>query len=165
MCYNTRRCDKRWKYFYICFTVLWICFIFSFSLREGEVSNAMSNKVGQVIIENSSSEVSEKFDDLSWYEQKQFHAVLRKCGHFAEFFILGVLTYLMFCQMNVVHKVFRSLGLCMLVGAMDESIQLFVDGRSGRLSDVIIDSYGALVGICVTYLMINKVIRCVKSGL
>lgn len=40
------------KYFYICFTVLWICFIFSFSLRDGEVSNAMSNKVGQAIIEN-----------------------------------------------------------------------------------------------------------------
>ena len=36
---------------------------------------------------------------------------------------------------------------CVLVASMDETIQLFVSGRSGQMSDVMLDSVGALVGI------------------
>jgi len=36
------------------------------------------------------------------------------------------------------------------VGAMDETLQLFVDGRAGQIKDVMIDSCGSLVGIVVT---------------
>ena len=34
-----------------------------------------------------------------------------------------------------------------MIAAMDETLQLFVDGRSGQFSDVLIDSMGALMGI------------------
>ena len=36
---------------------------------------------------------------------------------------------------------------CVLVAATDETIQLFVSGRSGQVSDVVLDCVGALVGI------------------
>lgn len=34
-----------------------------------------------------------------------------------------------------------------MIASMDEMIQLFVDGRSGQISDVALDSIGALTGI------------------
>lgn len=138
----------RKKYWF--FIVLWIGFIFSFSLQEAAESSAISNKVTQTIIEHTTSETAEKFDNMSAYELKQFHAAVRKCAHFAEFLILGVLMYLSTNECLRKHKVIVAWILCILVAAIDESIQLFVDGRSGQLSDVLLDSCGSLVGIFLT---------------
>ncbi len=50
----------------------------------------------------------------------------------------------------------------MLVAAMDETIQLFVSGRSGQITDVLLDSVGALVGIAIV-LIIRKLIGRKKN--
>ena len=47
----------------------------------------------------------------------------------------------------------------MLVASLDETLQLFVNGRAGRVQDVLIDSAGALVGVLVVFICF-KVKKC-----
>ena len=47
---------------------------------------------------------------------------------------------------------------CFIVAVMDESIQLFVDGRAGRALDVLIDSCGACFGVLIVW-MVSRVRR------
>lgn len=143
------------KYLYKFLTVLWIGVIFSFSLQTGEVSTAVSTNVGQVIVENSSSEVTEALKDMSGVELNNLHMLLRKWGHFTEFFVLGGLMYLTLRETAMIHKIPISLGLCVLVAVIDEAIQMFMDGRTSQLSDVMLDGCGSLVGICIVWCFIQ----------
>ena len=87
--------------------------------------------------------------------QENLSHIIRKCAHFTEFFILGVLMYWTLEKWFVIHRARLGLILCMLVAAMDETIQLFVEGRSGQVTDMLLDSSGSLVGICMV-LVLNK---------
>ena len=52
--------------------------------------------------------------------------------------------------------------------AIDEIHQLFIDGRSGQILDVFIDSIGVAIGICVllfVYKMAKKIFAKRKEGL
>ena len=46
-----------------------------------------------------------------------------------------------------VHRDLTVMILCVLVASLDETIQLFVSGRSGQISDVLLDCTGALLGM------------------
>ena len=77
------------------------------------------------------------------------HTLLRKAGHFSEYFILGILAMLTVLQTKLRYGKLSVLVFCVLVAAVDETIQLFVSGRSGQVTDVMLDSVGALCGIAV----------------
>ena len=127
-------------------TLIWVAVIFTFSLQPGEVSGDISGSFLYKILQTF---VPGMYDKLLTYSPEQlelFHTVLRKCAHFSEFMILGILSTL-----TIVHTEFRRKGLwavcfCVAVAMSDETIQLFIDGRAGRVMDVLIDSSGALVG-------------------
>lgn len=81
-----------------------------------------------------------------------FHNILRKLAHFSEYGLLGLLWTAELWLGPRGRKVQGSverLGLCMLTAFLDETIQLFVPGRSGEIRDVWIDSAGALTGILI----------------
>ena len=72
---------------------------------------------------------------------------IRTCAHFLEYAGLSVLIY---------NALYRSYGYCRpyltiiissLYAVSDEVHQLFVPGRSGQISDVLLDSVGALLGV------------------
>ena len=80
--------------------------------------------------------------------------VLRKLAHAAEFALLGIeLTLLMAADLK------RKLPLVALFGLfaalIDETIQLFVVGRSGQIKDVWIDLAGFVVGVAFAGLILN----------
>ena len=116
------------RYVFSILVVLWICLIFSFSLQSGEDSSQLSSGFGAWLIEHVLSIFS--LDTMSAEQLDMFHFLIRKCAHFTEFFILGVLMYLSTREWLVARRVLIPMVLCTLVAAMDESIQLFVDGRS-----------------------------------
>lgn len=147
------------KQFFIILTILWTFIIFSFSLQSGEDSSEISSGFGAWLMEHVLSVFS--IDDMSTEQLDSFHFLIRKCAHFTEFFILGVFMYLTLKQTTIIHKAGIGIVLCMVVAAMDETIQLFMDGRSGQLTDVLLDSCGGLVGIWVAYLIASRVKRCV----
>ena len=135
----------------IILTFLWISIIFSFSLQPADDSSKMSSGLVAWLIEYVLSIFS--VENVSAEQLDMLHLLVRKCAHFTEFFILGVLMYRSVCQTRVVRKVLCALCLCVLVAMSDETIQLFVDGRAGRWMDVLIDSCGSFTGIWIVIKM------------
>ena len=82
-----------------------------------------------------------------------FHAILRKLAHLSEYGLLGVLWTIELWLGPHGEKrrgTMERLSICMLTALLDETIQLFVPGRSGEIRDVWIDTAGAWTGIVMT---------------
>ena len=127
------------------FTLLCIgmtVFIFSNSLQNGEESGGRSQWVAGML---------EGFFMWVGIDQAMGEHLLRKAAHFLEYFAMGVLLELTaqsYPGRPSVKTVFPyAAGLA--VAACDEAIQRFVPGRSGQVSDVILDFCGIVCGILV----------------
>ena len=81
--------------------------------------------------------------------------VIRKSAHFTEYFVLGILATHAFDIDG--HGTFGVLlpttVFLLLVPSIDETIQLFVPGRAGMVTDVFIDCCGAATGVALRYLL------------
>jgi VanZ family protein len=75
----------------------------------------------------------------------------RKAAHFFEFFLLGIfLTLILIAFDLVVHKnITIPLFIGLLVAVLDEYIQLYVEGRAGMVSDVVLDFSGLATGVII----------------
>lgn len=87
--------------------------------------------------------------------------VIRKTAHACEFCLLAFLFSNSFYAAGNKKWYFVSLILTFLYACTDEFHQLFVFGRAGRISDVLIDTAGAIIGISV-YLIITAIINTVR---
>ena len=145
---------KNKRFIFITITLIWTAVIFSFSLQSGEVSGDLSGSVLEVLLGFFMPGVLESPEKL-----ELFHLILRKCAHFTEFMILGVLSSITLKHMKVGYKSIIGLGYCVLIASLDETLQLFVSGRVGRVQDVMIDSAGALAGIVIAFIFF-KFIKC-----
>ncbi len=70
---------------------------------------------------------------------------MRKVAHFTLFFILGTLIN-MLLGIYGIKGVFRLISSVLYSGAIaffDETIQLFLPGRAGEITDILTDSFGA----------------------
>ncbi len=78
--------------------------------------------------------------------------LVRKSAHFTEYFILGVLITHAFCVRGPIHArpLLLAIALLIAVPSIDETIQLFVPGRCGALTDVLLDCCGAATGLLAT---------------
>lgn len=94
-----------------------------------------------------------------------FSLIVRKTAHFTEFFLLGVFWYIIYAKY---FKSVKLIGVVLIHGfftaVLDETVQLFVDGRSGEVLDVFIDFFGVLFAcfiVSITIEMTNyfKLIR------
>lgn len=131
----------------IALIALTLCFIWGNSLMPASLSGAISGWVKNVlsaILGNMGSSVTS--DD----------GVLRKIAHASEFALLGaLLTALMADKLRQRLPV---VALCGLGAAfIDETIQLFVNGRSGQVKDVWIDLAGFGIGIAITCLILKLI--------
>lgn len=98
-------------------------------------------------------------------EQLEFiHVFIRKCAHFTEYLILGVFSTLTLLQTEWKRKCAVGIGFCAGVAMLDETLQLFVSGRTGKVLDVLIDSVGAMVGIAFVLWFARK-LTTKKKGL
>lgn len=143
------------RFIFITITLIWTAVIFSFSLQSGEVSGDLSGSVLEALLGFFMPGVLESPQKL-----ELFHLILRKCAHFTEFMILGVLSSIALKHMKVGNKSIIGLGYCVLVASLDETLQLFVSGRAGRVQDVLIDSAGALVGMLVVFICLKFKMNC-----
>lgn len=118
---------------YLLLCLLWLGFILGHSAMPAEQSHAESTAV-------------------LWSMERFFpfltHKMVRKLAHFTEFFLLGCLLTGFFAQPpkgSVLAPVLAGL-LCAM---MDETIQLYVPGRSGQITDVWLDAAGAAAAVVV----------------
>lgn len=123
--------------------------IFSFSHQPGEKSAEISGEVTEIIIQTV-----EKITPKAEVDKDTFHGTLRKSAHFFAYFLLGLL---MINALRASNKkghrgLLWALILCVLYAITDEVHQTFIPGRSGEISDVILDSVGSSVGIGLYWL-------------
>lgn len=145
-------------------TLVWMCVIFAFSARPGELSEKDSGRagliLGQILIpgfEEWSREEQEAFAEQADYP-------VRKTAHAAEYAVLGLLVAGAYTgrDMKFWKKVLVPWGAASLYAATDEFHQLFVPGRSGQFSDVVLDSFGVLTGVAL-FALICRVTGYVKK--
>lgn len=151
----------RQKVFFI-LTLVWMVVIFLFSGRTGEESTEDSYLIGMSV----GRMVVPAFNDLSDEEQLAFAErvdyPIRKTAHAMEYAVLGV-----FIAGWVYDETFKraksTLYAWLIVtvyAATDELHQLFVVGRSGQITDILLDSVGAFFGVlimvCILYGIINR---------
>lgn len=128
---------KKRVWLWLVLTLLWLAFIFLRSARSAPQSNDESLSLLYYIQML-----------LPWMT----HNLLRKLAHFGEFAILGVLltgTYFSARRFSLPKPILFGL----LAALCDETIQLFVPGRSGNIKDVWIDLSGVVLGTLFAWLI------------
>lgn len=147
-------------------TLLWVGVIFSFSLRPASESSQMSMGFGRWLVETFLPGFLDKLEAMSQEQLDFLHFLLRKTGHFSEYFVLGALSMLTLGQTKLRCRKMTGIGFCVLVASVDETIQLFVSGRSGQVTDVVLDGCGAMAGIVVVaFVLFVSDLRRKKSNL
>lgn len=130
--------------------IAWTFIIFSFSLQPAEVSDEMSSGFGRKLIEIFAPWLEGMLETMPEEQLSFLHFLLRKCAHFTEFFILGVLVWLSRPCVKARRNFIYCVMICLLVASVDETIQLFVSGRAGKMWDVFLDTSGATIGSFIT---------------
>ena len=125
--------------------LLWAGFIFSNSLENGAASAETSAKFIRFFC-------SRLMEDPKTAALAQFY--VRNAAHFFEFFLLGILFYILFSGMK--HPEIPAFFLTVTAAFMDEGLQLLSD-RQSTLEDVAIDSCGAAVGILLMILIFRGI--------
>lgn len=87
----------------------------------------------------------------SWFLKQK----IRKVAHFLIYMLLGLFLTLTIKETKVATKIcpIISWGIASLYACTDEFHQHFVSGRSAQVSDVILDSCGAIFGISIVMLV------------
>lgn len=141
-----KRTPKRFR-LCICLIAVNLAVIWGSSLMNAEMSSAFSSFVGSI--------VNCLFPGADAAGGGTGHGLLRKIGHFAEFCSLGIWLTWLFGMVKGGKWLpwLLPLGAGLLVACTDETIQLFVPGRAGRITDVGID----MMGCALSVVLINLV--------
>lgn len=137
--------------------IIWMLLIFSFSNQKAEDSSKLSDgiivKVANVFVDKALSK--EKQEEIL----EKYTTIVRKTAHFVIYLILGILVINLFIEYDIKHLILISLLVCILYSVSDEFHQLFIDGRSGEIRDIIIDTIGSLTGIISYYIIRRKIVK------
>lgn len=143
----------------ICFLVLWMALIFSFSNQKDVDSSKVSDgfidrtvvKIYKIFNENITKEKENEIIEKYTYP-------IRKLAHYTLYFILGILSFLVVKDYSINKKlIIYSLLICFLYACSDEFHQLFIIGRSARVLDVMIDTFGSFCSISILYIFNKKI--------
>lgn len=141
--------------------VLWMSVIFIFSAQNKEESSAVSGGFSNRILDTAGWLFHLHIDEekMQWILLTVERAV-RKSAHMAEFAILAILLYVWISRWRIERagRYWIAAALTALYACSDEFHQLFVDGRAGLLSDVLVDSVGAVAGLAL-FLLVEDAVR------
>ena len=87
---------------------------------------------------------------------------VRKCAHASEYAILGILLWLSISEIAEKKMGLYAFVTGTIYAASDEFHQLYVPGRSGQISDVILDASGILIGLLLIYILRTGIKRYKK---
>lgn len=141
-------------------TIICMVAIFLFSAQTTTESNKYSKRVVNQIVETTIKLRQADITEIKKNEiENKLNYVARKLMHATIFFVLGIFVFATTANIFTKRRtaIFFTLGICIACAITDEIHQLFVDGRTTQLLDVIIDTIGASIAIVVMILI--KLIR------
>ena len=147
--------------------IILMILIFYFSNQSANVSANLSGGISYRIVTFINSAIN-----LEWTEEnilfiaEKIDYPVRKLAHLTEYALLGMAISLggiygndwFNYRLRKQHILVQTLGS--LYAISDEFHQLFVIGRAGRVSDVLIDSVGVLIG----FFIFIKILVFTKEG-
>jgi len=145
------------RYIWLGAYVLMSGFIIFLAASSGEESAAQSGFVLDTLLAV-----------LSWFDyvptpeitETLAYLIRKAIGHFGFFLVDGVFAYMTYHYFIKTKKTWLPLLIAsaatLALAGISETIQLFASGRTGMLSDVIIDMAGAMIGISLTYWIANR---------
>lgn len=164
--------------------IIWMITIFLFSNQDGmeseNTSDIITNRLVNETIENN-IEIEENVDNTNNeninnsvnvakynYEFEMYKGevrlVVRKFAHFIIYLVGGFLLFNFFRTYNISLRnqiIYAILGI-ILYASSDEFHQLFVNGRTARVEDVLLDTLGAIVGILLNLICL-KIVYKIKN--
>lgn len=124
--------------------------IFYFSSQPAEQSNSLSTSVTEKMIEAVEKVVpKDRIDFSNW------NHIIRKNAHFFIYLVFGaILVHAIRFLLIPKWKTFvYAFGFSVLYAISDEWHQWYVPGRGAQVTDVLIDSTGALTGILLYFVV------------
>ena len=124
--------------------------IFCFSNQNETQSSEVSRKVTEIVTSNV-----KKVQNMSKNERELFlehtEKIIRKLAHFSIYTVVGLLMMSLMSTYKLKQnkRIWTSLMVGVLYASSDEIHQYFVPGRSAKVFDVMIDSAGVCLGICI----------------
>ena len=145
--------------------VSWMMFIFHLSHQPASVSAGQSGGfitmlikipiIGNIVSPILTSSIGE--------------FIIRKSAHMFLYFVLALLTFKLiyikdkdFENKVIIKKLLISLAIVFLYACTDELHQLFIPGRSGEFRDVMVDTLGGSIGLCIMWAYIKLYYKKIK---
>lgn len=124
----------------------WMAVIFYLSHQPGSASSNLSSGVVTALLNLINLMTPQVELDV-----EKFHTFVRKNAHFFAYLMLGLLSLNAWRSSGFsgLKQLILGFGMCVLFATTDEIHQLFIEGRSGEISDVMIDSAGAALGVLI----------------
>ena len=138
--------------------------IFGFSNQDSNQSGSTSAKVAKILIE-----LQPKYKNITDEEKENliehYQPFVRKSAHFSIYTVLGISLTTFFCTYNLSNKkrIIFAILIGFLYAASDEIHQTFIPGRSGQISDVLLDTFGVTVGMLITISMYINILKRKKT--
>lgn len=147
------------KIIYLVLVLIWMIAVFMFSSQNGEESQNTSGKITELIVRilTHPEKITES-ERLELIENTDYY--IRKFAHYSIYTLGGILIYNFINTYNISSK--KVILISILIGVIyaisDESHQYFTAGRSAKILDVLIDSFGIITGIII----INRIRKAKK---
>lgn len=137
------------KNIYLLLILLWISIIFLFSNMSSNNSNSSSKTIISTSIEIGYSIIGKEIipEEIAILTNK-LNYPFRKCMHASVYLILSIFIINAFRDVKIEKwkKYMYTILFCFLWALLDEAHQLCVDGRTGQMLDVWIDTSGSILG-------------------
>ncbi|MCR3923052.1 MAG: VanZ family protein [Firmicutes bacterium] len=133
--------------------VLWMAVIFVASSQPAQVSSELSTGFTEILLHAVASVFNVDITTGANDYLAIFHHGIRKAGHFTAYFILALLVVVALRKSGISGRnlYLVAFAICLVYAISDETHQLFVAGRAGQISDVFIDSSGAVAALLLSY--------------
>jgi VanZ family protein len=142
---NRKKCIFNWA-----LVLFWAVAIFFFSSQPAVQSNGNSLAATRIIIKTISYVIPLNADEKGIDSLvSRYNHIVRKIAHGTVYFVFGVSTARNFVLSGIGKEKAFALAvlLCFAFATTDEFHQMFVPGRSGEFSDVLLDTFGGGLGI------------------
>ncbi len=136
------------KISYLLLSLLIIAFIFGNSMMDATDSNSESRFL-TAFVQNV----------LNWLGFHvpigELHHAIRKCAHFTEYALEAFFVAKTLTAFRVRRQTWLAYALLigLLTAVIDENIQIYSIGRSGQVTDVLLDFSGTIVGVVMAMLI------------
>lgn len=143
---------QRWRNLAGVLALVWMCIIFAFSAQTKEESSVVSEGLSYRMVNSTGFLFHLHLDEEQLREiAASIETFVRKGAHMTEYAILAILLFIWLgrWEMSWLCRSYMAVIIAALYACSDEIHQLFVAGRAGRVTDVMIDSAGALLGLAL----------------